>query len=502
MSGRKLIKGTAWSLAGQVATVAVSALVTPFVVRQMGPAQYGILAFLNLLTGYLAYTDLGMGTASTRFASLEESAGSSREVEVIWAGIGLSALLGAVFAVLTIALAPAISDELLHVAPALRGQAILALRIVGLAFLLKNIAGVMNTPQLVRLRFDTYTAITSGSVLLQIVLTPIILWLGGNLATIAAMIAAVNFCALGLHFAIGRRLVPQLWPPRMNTALFGPLFSFGALVVLSQVPELILTTAERFGLTYFTSVSSLAYYSIAYTYANLSLIVAIAMGQVLLPMFSRLQSSSEEQELGRLYGRSIVSMCFTLAPVAVVLAVAARPVLTTLLGADYGLKGTPACYVLLIGIVFSGISYIPASLLFASNKGATVARIRWCELVPYLMIAAGLTMKYGVLGAAAAWTLRALVDSLLLTIAVQKWKKPIPFSLGGFLKLGGTLAFLLPPVIVTTIFQVSWVWTGILTCVCLMLYVVNLWRSVLTSSERSWVSSVSRHLLPQSAEAK
>jgi len=158
--------------------------------------------------------------------------------------------------------------------------------------------------------------------------------------------------------------------------------------------------------------------------------------------------------------------------------------------------------VLLIGIVFSGISYIPASLLFASNKGATVARIRWCELVPYLMIAAGLTMKYGVLGAAAAWTLRALVDSLLLTIAVQKWKNPIPFSLGGFLKLGGTLAFLLPPVIVTAVFQVSWFWTGILTCVSLMLYVVNLWRRVLTSSERSWVSSVSRHLLLQSAEAK
>jgi O-antigen/teichoic acid export membrane protein len=502
MSGRKLIKGTAWSLAGQAATVAASALITPFVVRQMGAAEYGILVVLNLLTSYLAYTDLGMGTASTRFASLEESAGSNREAEVIWAGISLSTLLGTVVAVLMVAFAPAISDGLLHVGSALRGQAILALRIVGIAFLLKNIAGVMNTPQLVRLRFDTYTAITSGSVLLQIVLTPIILWLGGNLATIAAMFAAVNICTLGLHFAMGHRLLPQLWPPRLNTALFRPLFNFGALIVLSQVPEVILTNAERFGLTYFTSVSSLAYYSIAYTYANLSLIAAIAMGQVLLPMFSRLQSSSREEELGRLYRRSIVSMCFTLAPVAVVLAVAARPVLTTLLGVDYGLEGTPACYLLLVGTVFSGISYVPGSLLFASDNGAIVARIRWCELVPYLIIAAAFTMKYGIVGAAAAWTLRALVDSLLLNIAVQKWKKPISFSLGNLLRLAGALAFLLPPVIVMTIFQVRWVWTGFLTCVCLMLYIVNLWRRVLTSSERSWVSSVSRHLLLQSAVAK
>src|SRR5215469_8201768 len=129
MTGRRLIKGTVWSLAGQGASVAASALITPFVVRQMGAAEYGILTFVNLLTNYLAYTDLGMGTASTRFASLEESAGSNREAEIIWAGITLSTVLGVGISVLMISFAPAISDGLLHVGSALRGQTILALRI-------------------------------------------------------------------------------------------------------------------------------------------------------------------------------------------------------------------------------------------------------------------------------------------------------------------------------------------------------------------------------------
>src|SRR5215470_5851973 len=133
MSGRKLIKATAWSLAGQTATVVASVLFTPFVVRQLGAAEYGILAFLNLLTSYLVYTDLGMGTASTRFASLEESRDSDREAKVIWTGIGLSTLLGGIVAALMIAFAPAISDGLLHVSSALRSQAILALRIIGAA---------------------------------------------------------------------------------------------------------------------------------------------------------------------------------------------------------------------------------------------------------------------------------------------------------------------------------------------------------------------------------
>jgi len=499
MDERKLVKGTAWNLAGQATIVAASALCTPFVVRQLGVAEYGILAFLNLLTSYLGYTDLGMGTASTRFASLKGSAGSNREVEVIWTGIGLSTLLGAVVACLIVACAPLISDGLLHVGSQLRGQAIVALRIVGIAFLLKNIANVMNTPQLVRLRFDTYTAITSGGVLLQIVLMPLILRLGGNLVTIAAMIAVVNFCALGLHFVVGRRLLPQLWPPRLNISLFSPLFGFGALLVLSQIPELILTNAERLGLTYFTSVANLGYYSIAYTYANLALVAAIAMGQVLLPIFSQLQTTSNEEELGHLYRRSVTSMCFSLIPLAVVLAVAARPILTTLIGADYARHSTPACYLLLIGVVFSGISYVPGSLLIAADKTGIIARIRWYELVPYLVIASALAMKYGIAGAAAAWALRAAIDCVLLNIAVQRRMHLMSFSQLRVFRFAGVLASLSPPIIVMSVAHITWLWIALLTGVSLMLYAVALWRHVLTHSERAWVSSVSRRLLLQRA---
>jgi len=498
MNGRKLIRGTAWSLAGQATTVAASALFTPFVVRQLGASAYGILAFLNLLTGYLAYTDLGMGTASTRFASLEKSAGSNREAEVIWTGISLSTILGTVVATMIIAFAPAINDRLLHGGTLLRGQTITALRIVASAFLLKNISGVLNTPQLVRLRFDTYTAITSGTVLFQIVLTPIILWLGGNLVAIAAMIAVVNFSALSLHFVIGRRLLPQLWPPRLDTALLWPLFTFGALVVLSQVPELVLTNAERFGLTYFTSISSLGYYSIAYTYASLSIIVAIAAGQVLLPTFSRLQSSSSTEELERLYRRSIVSTCSALAPVALVLAVAARPVLTNLIGVEYGRQSTAPCYLLLIGVALNGLSYVPVCFLFASDKASVVAHIRWYELIPYLVVAAVLTMRYGIVGAAAAWSVRALVDLLLLGIAVQKWKQ-VSFSLLSAFRFGGVLSLLSPPIIVMSVARMRWLWIALLTSGSLVLYVIALWRGVLTHSERTWVSTISRRLLLQSA---
>lgn len=78
-----------------------------------------------------------------------------------------------------------------------------------------------------------------------------------------------------------------MWPPRLNTALFKLLLSFGVLIVLPYVPEFTLGNAERPRVTHF----GLAYHSIAYTYANLSLIAAIAMCQVLL---ANVQSTANE----------------------------------------------------------------------------------------------------------------------------------------------------------------------------------------------------------------
>jgi hypothetical protein len=114
--------------------------------------------------------------------------------------------------------------------------------------------------------------------------------------------------------------------------------------------------------------------------------------------------------------------------------------------------------------------------------------------------AAVLTMKYGIVGGAAAWTLRALADSLLLNMAVQKWRRPISPSVDDILRMSGLQVFLLPPVIAMILFEVRWIWTTFLTCVCLLFYSISLWLRILTSAERSWITTMLRRLLPQAQE--
>src|SRR6476659_4524658 len=65
----KVVKGSLWTLAGQVLPLGVSLVTTPFVIRMLGAEGYGVLILIGLIPTYLGFADFGMSTASTKYAS-------------------------------------------------------------------------------------------------------------------------------------------------------------------------------------------------------------------------------------------------------------------------------------------------------------------------------------------------------------------------------------------------------------------------------------------------
>ena len=84
----RVARGSLWSLGGQGATLLASLIATPFVIRLLGPEAYGVLALLNVTMGYLAFSDMGMSAASTRFAAERHSLGDEAgESAAIWTSL-------------------------------------------------------------------------------------------------------------------------------------------------------------------------------------------------------------------------------------------------------------------------------------------------------------------------------------------------------------------------------------------------------------------------------
>src|SRR5437667_12516441 len=61
--------GGLWSLGGQAATLVATLVATPFTLRLLGPAFYGLWALLQVALQWVVLADLGMATASTRLVA-------------------------------------------------------------------------------------------------------------------------------------------------------------------------------------------------------------------------------------------------------------------------------------------------------------------------------------------------------------------------------------------------------------------------------------------------
>ena len=162
----------------------------------------------------------------------------------------------------------------------------------------------MNAPQLARMQLALNTLVTSGMLVAQSCLVPIVIFLGTGLVGAAAAITAISISGAIVHLALSRRLLPQLTRPRIEYALMKPLLRFGRGLVASSLAGLVLVNVEKLLLPRFASVSALAYYAVAFSVAGVVGVVPAAMMRSLLPAFSR-HSESDRQPLGGLYSRAL-----------------------------------------------------------------------------------------------------------------------------------------------------------------------------------------------------
>ncbi len=265
----KVVKGSLWTLAGQVAPLGVSLFATPFVIRLLGSEGYGVLILVGLIPSYFGFADFGMSIASTKFAS-EAYAAGDKEKE---ARIVRTAAFVAFCASLPIGLALlAFSGKivgLFNVPAEYQPQASIALKIAAVTFVVRFLNGVFNTPQLTRLRMDLNTFVNSGFRILGLAATPIVIYLGYGIVGAVSVLLAAGLLTLAGHIYISGKLLPTLYTPTLDRQSLRPMLKFGGALVIASIAGIFLVNTEKGVLSALISTKALAYYSVAFTLANI-----------------------------------------------------------------------------------------------------------------------------------------------------------------------------------------------------------------------------------------
>jgi len=482
----KVVKGSMWTLGGSVLPLAVSFISTPFIIRFLGAESYGVLLLVGLIPTYFSFADFGMGIASTKFASEAFGQGDKqKEAQVVWTASAIALVASLIIAVPIIIFASPIIISL-NVPEQLQWQATIALRIASVSFVLGILGSVVNSPMLSRLRMDLNTITAAVPKILLAAVTPFILYFGGGIVEAVSWAFIVGVATLAVVVYFSGRLLPEMFRAGIGRDLFRPLLKFGGAWVVAMIAAMLLVNLEKLFLTKMVSVKALAYYSVAFTFANMATMFSQAMIQSLIPAFSQLQTPEKRGEFDALFARGIRLNIIWLLPAVMVMFVVAKPFFTIWAGEEFGANSTLPFYVLLIGLFFNLQATVPYISIMAVGRTDVFARLYWIELLVYAAGAFLLINSWGIIGAALAWTLRVFFDAFIIVHFSKKYAGAHFSHIEHLRTLILATVVLIPPVVVAVVNGYSLFLLGLVP-LCVAIYGFVVWKRLIDADEKRWI---------------
>jgi O-antigen/teichoic acid export membrane protein len=410
----RVAKNSLYQLSSQILLLAVGLFTSPYIVHTLGLNLYGILVLVGITTNYFGVVEMGLGQATIKF--LVDS--SSREdwpefSRVFWTSSLSYLFLGVVGAVGMVACTPLLLF-LLKIPAEARAATSQAFIVSAVALIVSLQVGLASSVARALERFEWVSRIGVTIGVAQALLTVVLLYLGYSLVGVMIGSTALQVLALGSYALLVRVLVPDLERHTWDPKTFRRLAGFGGYVSISQLIGPLLVHVEKFILSSLIAVSVVTYYTVPYNVINALSFFPASIAVVTFPAFTRLHSEGNGESARELYIRGTKIVFGSVVPIAVVIGVFARQILTLWMGKEFGDNSAAVMQVLAVALVISAVASLPYQLLQAIHRPDLTAKFHILELVLHIPLCFYLISAFGLIGAAVAWALRVALDFALL----------------------------------------------------------------------------------------
>lgn len=203
-------------------------------------------------------------------------------------------------------------------------------------------------------------------------------------------------------------------PSRSYRSSLRSFFQEGGWITISNVISPLMLYSDRFVLGALLSPRAVAWYVTGQEVMLRTLVIPGALAGVLFPKFAGKPDADDEQALASLYQRSIRVVSALMLPLCTLAAAIAYDGLRLWLGESFAVNGHRVIEIIAIGVFANAICHLPHAWLQAVGRADRTAKAHLIELPLY---AAGLflaVLHWGIVGAAVAWTLRVVLDCVVL----------------------------------------------------------------------------------------
>jgi O-antigen/teichoic acid export membrane protein len=394
---------SAYSLIEYIAQPALMVISAPFLVGRLGLDRYGIWVLVSSFTGTVGIFQIGLGDAIIKYVSSYKGRNDTAGVSRIISGtLALSALLGALPALVLFLAAPYLVHHVFKINPDNYLEAIRAIQIGGLLLWIQGIFQVFsNTLK----AYEEYGPPAKISVLVKsatILGAVCLVFLGRGVVAILLVTAAVTLAGTYLQAAAARRVlqVPSLWP-RLDRKAWSAILGFGFYSWIQNAAGVAFSQADRLLIAMMLGTGSLTYYTLCVQVAQqIHGLVAAAFG-FLFPHISAKHEAGNKRGVRNAFRLAVLVNVGLSVALTAPLVLLGRRILTLWMGAEFATHSYQVLIILAVGFCALSLNVVPHFTLLGLGKvrflsfsnllGGTISLVGAALLIP----------PFGLIGAAA-----------------------------------------------------------------------------------------------------
>jgi O-antigen/teichoic acid export membrane protein len=490
MTGSKLlIRNTAFNLAGQAVPLIAALVAIPWLIRGLGADRFGVLTLAWAAIGYFSLVDLGLGRALTH--AVATRLGSDRQDELVsigWTALLLMFLLGALGAAALAAATTWIVNDALKIPRALVAESSRSFYLLAASLPMvvstAGFRGIMEAHQ----DFGLATMLRIPLAVLSYLGPLIVLPFTNRLDVVVALLVFSRFLMWVAHLGACVRRYPFL---RHRVAIrpdvVMPLLRVGGWMTVSNIVTPIMAYLDRFFIGALLPVAAVAYYvTPSEAVTKLSIIPAAAVG-VLFPAFAE-SFTRDRTRTARLFDRSVRAVVIVLFPAVLILVTLAAEVLRTWVGPEFARAGSSILQWLAVGVLINAVGFVSFGVLQGVGRPDLTGKSHLIELPLYGILIWLLGRSLGLVGFAVAWTLRVLLDTVILWVMARH-------------SLATDRRVLDPPILTWAVMLIALLAGALLPgtasrlsflAVVLVIYLPVAWLGLITAEERESVRGLMR----------
>jgi O-antigen/teichoic acid export membrane protein len=398
---------------GKIVTLGANLLLAPFVVWQIGAANYGLLTLVGSVLMYGSLLDFGMiNTVIRHVAECRARKDDEGASAVVSTALLLYSVAAVIALVLSVAFAPLV-PRLFNIAEADRLTAVQLVIISGIGLSLSLPCAITTAVLRGLQRYDLVSLVQIIVSAVYVLVTIAVLVLGGGVLALAtAGAVAILFGQVPSLWLI-RRIAPGLRITyRLATrAMARKLLSFSSWLFVNDIAGLLQMKTDVIVIGALLPVAAVTPFALCQKLSRVPQVLTEQFVKVLLPIASEFEAHDDQRRLRLLYLWSSRLSLAIFVPIGSAVALLSRDVLALWLGPSYA-EYWPLVVILVIALGIDMSQWPAGSILQASARVRLLALVAIATGVANLGLSIVLAQWLGLNGVALGTLVPTTIASL------------------------------------------------------------------------------------------